>query len=115
MIKFLLKNKNMCDRDDCEITYNKYLNCAWHYAACYTNYSNELEKYNKIRSDKINEYKKKYIDMLYSENTAIKLAYGRVNKSITLKNQYKHLEYAQNKLKNIDNTYNTLYNKIFLD
>lgn len=101
--------------EDYEYVYKNYINCAWKYANCYNNYINELDIYNKIRTDKINKYKKKYIDMLYSENTAIKLVYDRINKSITLKNQYIHLENSQKKLKNIDITYNNLYNKLFLD
>lgn len=101
--------------DDKEITYNKYLKCAWHYANSYINFSNELEKYNKIRSDKLIEYKEYYNNLLFCDYTANKYAYRQINKSITLQNQYKNLEYAQNKLKNIDDTYNTLYNKLFLD
>jgi len=104
----------MCYNDDYELTYNKYLKCAWHYATCYTNYSNELEKYNKIRSDKLIKYKEYYRNnLMYSHYTADQYAYKIISKSVTLKNQYKHLEYAQNKLKNIDETYNTLYNKLF--
>lgn len=104
----------MCYNDDYEFTYNKYLKCAWHYANCYINYSNELKKYNKIKSDKIIEYKEYYNNHLFNpQYTAEQYAYKIIGKSITLKNQYKHLEYAQIKLKDIDETYNTLYNKLF--
>lgn len=105
----------MCDNEYYEITYNKYLKYAWQYALCYTNYSNELEKYNKIRCDKITEYKNYYISLLYSDYDATKLAYRLINKSVTLHNQYKYLEYSQIKLKNINDTYNNLYNKLFND
>ena len=102
-------------KEDYEYVFKNYIDCAWKYANSYNNYINELETYNKIRNYKINEYKNKYIEMSYSEYIATQLAYGIINKSITLQNQYKHLEYAQKKLKNIDITYNNLYNKLFLD
>jgi hypothetical protein len=102
-------------KEDYESVYKNYINCAWKYAKCYNDYTNELETYNKIRTDKINEYINNYTHMLYSKNTAIKLAYGKINKSITLKNQYIHLENVQKKLKKIEITYNNLYNKLFLN
>jgi len=95
--------------------FKQYLNCSWKFANNYNNYSNELELYNKIRSNKINEYKKYYMSMSYCDYTATKYAYRIINNSITLQNQYKNLESAQKKLKNIDSTYNSLYNKLFLD
>lgn len=100
---------------DNDIVFKKYLDCAWKYANSYNNYSNELDKYNKIRCDKITEYKNYYKSLLYSDSNATKLAYKLINKSATLHNQYKCLEYAEKKLKNIDDNYNNLYNKLFVD
>ena len=95
------------------IVFKKYLDCSWKFANNYNNYSNELELYNKIRSNKIIEYKNYYMTMSYCDNTSTKLAYKIINNSITLRNQYKNLENAQKKLKDIDNTYNSFYNKLF--
>ena len=53
--------------------------------------------------------------MSYCDYTATKYAYRIINNSVTLQNQYKNLESAQKKLKNIDSTYYSLYNKLFLD
>lgn len=106
----------MNDNDNYENTYKKYLECAWHYAYCYINYTNELEKYNKIRSDKLTEYKNYYYNnshILYKQYNATEYAYKKINISVTLQKQYKYLEYSQKKLKNINNTYNNLYDKLF--
>jgi len=103
------------NKDDYEDVFKKYLDSSWKFANYYNNYSNELELYNKIRCDKINEYKNYYMKISYSDYIATKFAYRMINKSITLQNQYKYLENAQKKLKNIDNTYNNLYYKLFLD
>ena len=40
------------NKDDNETIFKKYLNCSWNFANNYNNYSNELELYNKIRSNK---------------------------------------------------------------
>tara|TARA_B110001450_G_C17365727_1_gene377460 strand:- start:189 stop:506 length:318 start_codon:yes stop_codon:yes gene_type:complete len=101
--------------DNYENIFKKYLNCSWEFANNYNNYSNELELYNKIKCDKINEYKKYYMKLSYCDYTATQFAYRIINNSITLRNQYKNLENAQKKLKNIDPIYNNLYNILFLD
>ena len=116
----MIKNINfiysiIMNKDDYDNVFKKYLNCSWNFANNYNNYSNELELYNKIRSNKINEYKKYYMTMSYCDYTATKYAYRIINNSVTLQNQYKNLESAQKKLKNIDSTYYSLYNKLFLD
>jgi len=96
-----------------DIVFKKYLDCSWKFANNYNNYSNELELYNKIKSNKIIEYKNYYMAMSYCDNTSTKFAYRIINNSITLRNQYKNLENAQKKLKDIENTYNSFYNKLF--
>jgi hypothetical protein len=53
--------------------------------------------------------------MSYNNYTSTKYAYRIINNSITLQNQYKKLENAQKKLKNIDPIYNSLYNKLFIN
>ena len=101
--------------DEDNNVFKKYLHCSWNFANNYNNYSNELELYNKIRSNKINEYKNYYTSMSYNNYTSTKYAYRIINNSITLQNQYKKLENAQKKLKNIDRIYNSLYNKLFIN
>jgi|TARA_B110000093_G_scaffold110999_1_gene119088 hypothetical protein len=98
-----------------DTVFKKYLDCSWKFANNYNNYSNELELYNKIRCDKINEYKNYYITMSYCDYNANKFAYRIINNSITLQNQYKNLENAEKKLKDIDPIYNNFYNKLFID
>jgi len=101
--------------DEYDSVFKQYLNCSWNFANNYNNCSNELELYNKIKSYKINEYKNFYMTMSYCDYTATKYAYRIINNSITLQNQYKKLENAQKKLKNIDPIYNSLYNKLFIN
>lgn len=100
-------------KEEYERTFNQYLKYSWKYAKLYNEYSNELEIYNNIRTDKIIEYKNYFMTKHNDIYMANNLAYNKINYSITLNKQQKKLEIAQNNLKYVDEIYNNLYNKIF--